>query len=148
MLYEHGSRSKHLILPTKLRINGDRALVESPAQLYIRGKLDGIEYDLVSHLRFFSRVRRTAVGWRLITFDAIYIKDSMVPVNPSEHLRIDGQKLARMRSSYCLLAYTLAASDQEVDPDLLGEDRPEAVQAFYREADATPTQCVYRPCTV
>jgi hypothetical protein len=133
--HARGIQSKHLIFPTEVRVRGDRALVESPAQLHLRGELGGVEYDLTAHIRFFSRVRRTAAGWRLVTFDAIYVKDSILPVNPSERLNVDDEKLRHARPSYRLLAYTAASRGHQIDPELLGDDHPEALRTFYRDAE-------------
>lgn len=72
VMYERGSRGKHLIFPTHVRIHGDRALIESPAQIHNRFNWDGVELDMMQYCRFFSRLRRTATGWLLASFEGIY----------------------------------------------------------------------------
>lgn len=134
-MHQRGGHSRHVILPTYLRIEGDRALAESVGQVHIRGKLDGVEYDLIAYCRFLSRVVRTAAGWRFATFEAIYDHDTIAPVNPSERLAIDAKQLATMRPAYKLLSYTLAASGYTVNPDLPGDDRPETVKPLYEAAE-------------
>jgi SnoaL-like domain len=134
-MHERGGQSRHVILPTYLRIEGDRALAESVGQVHIRGKLEGVEYDLIAYCRFVSRVVRTAAGWRFATFEAIYDHDALAPVNPSDRLAIDAHQLATMRPAYRFLAYTLAAAGYKVNPDLPGDDRPESLAPLYEAAE-------------
>jgi len=79
-LYERGGRGKHTIDPIWARINGGRGLVESAGQILIRMPIAGIECDITSWCRFYSRVRLGPRGWRLQTFDGIYVKDRLDPV--------------------------------------------------------------------
>ncbi len=134
-MHERGGHRRHVILPTYLRIEGDRALAESVGQVHIRGKLEGIGYDLIAYCRFLSRVVRTREGWRFATFEAIYDHDVIAPVNPSDRLAIDPNQLAGLRASYRFLSYTLALGGYQVDPDLPGDDRPEPLQQLYQAAD-------------
>lgn len=134
-MHERGGHSRHVILPTYLRTEGDRAVSESVGQVHIRSKLEGIEYDLIAYCRFLSRVVRTAGGWRFSTFEAIYDHDVIAPVNPSERLAIDTKKLGAMRPSYRFLAYTLASGGYQVNSELPGDDRPELVKPLYQAAD-------------
>jgi len=134
-MFNTGTLSKHLILPTLLRIEGDRALAESYGQVQIRGKLEGVEYDLVSHCRFLSRVARTRAGWRLGSFDAIYIRDNVTAVYPSERLPITADTVAKYRSSYRFISYLLGAR-YPVSQELPGDDRPDLVEKLYKEGEA------------
>src|SRR6202034_2927526 len=67
-----GSQAKHWIMPARLDINKDRALVESPAVIFDRLIFDSIEFDTFQYCRFVSRVIRTAHGWKLGSFEGIY----------------------------------------------------------------------------
>jgi hypothetical protein len=134
-MHGRGTRSRHVILPTYLRIEGDRALAESLGQIHIRGKLEGVEYDLIGYCRFLSRVMRTAGGWRLSTFEAIYDRDVIAPVNPAQRLALDAKKLEGLRPSYRFLSYTLALGGYQVNSELPGDDRPDLVQRLYQAAD-------------
>jgi hypothetical protein len=131
-MHQGGTRSKHLILPTYARINGDRALAESYGQVQIRARLEGIEYDLTSHCRFLSRVRRSGAEWRFATFEAIYIRDTITPVNPWEQLKIDAQKALKLREAYRFLSYSLSAAGYTINQDLPGDDRPDILTPFYQ----------------
>ena len=70
-----GSTAKHWIMPTKLRLNGDRGTIESPATIFARQELDGVEFDLFQYCRFFSRLMKTEEDWRLASFEGIYQRD-------------------------------------------------------------------------
>lgn len=132
---EKGRLSTHLITPTHIRINGDRALSESLMEIHNRSTLDGIEVDSIMYGRFFSRVLRTAEGWRLASFDGIYHKDVITPVNPSDKVPLDWAELRRFRPSYRIWAYMMSRRGYKVTPDELGDDRPDLLEAFYRAAE-------------
>jgi hypothetical protein len=128
------SVAKHWIFPTMLEINGDRALVESPAAIYDRLTFDGVEFDTFQYCRFFSRVRRTAAGWKLASFEGIYQRDTMRSVNPAEPLPVDWNVIKTLRPSYKFLAYTQLKRGYKVNPELIGDDRPDLLEAFYARA--------------
>ncbi len=132
---EKGRLSTHLITPTHIRVNGDRALVESLMEIHNRSTIDEVEVDTIMYGRFFSRVRRTAEGWRLASFDGIYRKDVIMPVNPAQKLPIDWAELNRFRPSYRIWAYMMSRRGYRVTHDELGDDRPDLLQAFYRAAE-------------
>jgi hypothetical protein len=133
-MFNTGTLSKHLILPTYLRINGNRALIESYGQVQIRGRLEGVEYEMISHCRFLSRVLRTPTGWLLGSFDAIYIRDVVAAVNPWEHLPIAPEAVAKYRPSYRFLSHLLG-SRYPINQELPGDDRPELTKALYSTAE-------------
>jgi len=78
---------------------------------------------------------RTEKGWRLKTFDGIYHKDTIVPVNPNEKVPIDWEELRHLRPSYRIWAYAIGLKGYEIGQDELGDDRPEQLAAFYAEAE-------------
>jgi len=84
-----GSQAKHWIMPARLEIEGVRALVESPALIFDRLTLDGIEFDTFQYCRFVSRVIETADGWKLGSFEGIYQRDQMQAVDPRNPLPVD-----------------------------------------------------------
>jgi hypothetical protein len=135
VMAERGRRSVHLITPTVLRINGDRALSESLMEIHGRNSFDGVPADTIMYGRFFSRVRRTVAGWRLVSFDGIYTKTVVTPVNPNDTVPIDWEELSGYRPSYALWAYMLTRAGYPVTDHELGDDRPDLLDAFYRAAD-------------
>jgi hypothetical protein len=130
-----GRESIHLITPTDIRVNGDRALSESHAQIHNRGVVHDVEVDMVQYCRFFSRVVRTPDGWRLASFDGIYHKDTIVPVNPGDSVAIDSAALRRLRPSYRVWAYAISLMGYEIGQEELGDDRPDLLEPFYAAAE-------------
>lgn len=125
------SAAKHWIFPTALQISGDRALVESPAAIFDRLTFDGVEFDSFQYCRFVSRLLRTAAGWKLASFEGIYQRDHLRSVNPAEPLPVDWDVIKTLRPSYKFLAYTQLRRGYKVDPELLGDDRPDLLEKFY-----------------
>jgi hypothetical protein len=134
-MLQRGRESIHLITPTDIRVNGDRALSESHAQIHNRSTIHGVEVDMVQYCRFFSRVARTREGWKLASFDGIYHKDTMVPTNPGETVPVDFAQLAHLRPSYRVWAYAISLKGYEIAQDELGDDRPDLLEPFYAQAE-------------
>lgn len=126
-----GSTAKHWIFPFAPRINGDRALSEAPATIFDRILLDGVEFDVFQYCRFFSRVVRTGAGWRLASFEGIYQRDHYMLLNPEEKLPVDWELVKTLRPSYKFLAYNQISKGYDVNPELLGDDRPDLLETFY-----------------
>lgn len=136
MAEQRGRQSRHLITPTYIRTSGNRALVDSYGEIHNRGEIDDVEVDTIQYCRFFSRVRRTEDGWRLVSFDGIYGKDQIWPVDPSQQLPFDFSQLTGLRPSYRVWAYTLSLKGYDIGQDELGDDRPDLLEPFYAAADA------------
>jgi SnoaL-like protein len=126
-----GSQAKHWIMPARLEIAGARALVESPALIFDRLVFDGIEFDTFQYCRFVSRVIKTAAGWKLGSFEGIYQRDQMQTVDPRQPLPVDWDVIATLRPSYKFIGYTQVKRGYRVNPELLGDDRPDLLEAFY-----------------
>jgi hypothetical protein len=126
-----GSQAKHWIMPARLEIKQDRGLVESPAVIFDRLTFDGIEFDTFQYCRFVSRVIRTAPGWKLGSFEGIYQRDQMQTVDPRDPLPVDWDVIKTLRPSYKFIGYTQVKRGYALNPELLGDDRPDLVQAFY-----------------
>lgn len=123
--------SKHWVFPAFLEVEGDRALVESPASIFDRRFLEGVEVDFFVYCRFHSRVERRAGVWRLMTFEVIFERDVMTTVNPAEALPVDWALMETYRPSYKFLTYVQESRGTQVNPDLLGDDRRESLLAFH-----------------
>lgn len=130
---DRGRHSKHPIWPVYARVHGDRALVESRAEIQNRSEIDGVAVDTTQYVRFCSRVQRTPAGWRLASFEGIYEKGTIAPVNPADPVPIDWAKVTAStpRTSYQLHAWAITRRGYPVGDDLLGDDRPDQVREFY-----------------
>jgi len=131
-----GSQAKHWIMPARLEIQDDRALVESPAVIFDRLTFDNIEFDTFQYCRFVSRVRRTAEGWKLASFEGIYQRDQMQTVDPRDPLPVDWDVIKTLRPSYKFIGYTQVKRGYRVNPELLGDDRPDLLEKFYAREKA------------
>lgn len=127
------SQSKHRLSPTVVTLDGDRALAETTALVELRVEVDGVLVDLVISVRLLSRVVRTAEGWKLAGLDAIYEKDTMIPVHPADRLTVSARDTACYRGSYRFLAYSAGG---HLPDDIPGDDRPALVTALYDDAGA------------
>jgi hypothetical protein len=123
--------SKHWVFPGFLQIAGDRATVESPALIFNRIAMNGTEVDTQVWCRFFSRVLRRGDTWRLMSFEVLFERDLMRPVDPTLPLPIDWNVLGTYRPSYRFLTYVQESRGTRVNPDLYGDDRPDALAAFH-----------------
>src|SRR6185312_11099714 len=56
--FEAGQRSKHHILPSRVRVSGDRAIGETNIVIYVRQKIGAVPVDMTSHARFLDRLER------------------------------------------------------------------------------------------
>ena len=135
-LMETSPHGKHWVLSGYVTINGDRATVESPASIFNRLHLNEVEVDYFVYCRFHSRVERRAGRWRLSSFDVLWERDVLRPLDPSAPVPVPAQDLARFRPSYRFLAYIQDSRGYRVRDDLPGDDRPEILIAFYADADA------------
>jgi hypothetical protein len=135
--YESGKgQGIHIISPVWARRRGDRALVESLGTILTRTEFDGVLVDVTTWVRFFSRVRSDGERWLLVTFDGIYMKDRIDPVDPAGTLTLDPERLAAGRASYRHQAYMADFHGYPRNNDLPGDDRRDLVQAFYDEAES------------
>jgi SnoaL-like domain len=131
-----GRLSRHLITPTYIQVDGDRALTDSYGEIHNRERVAEVEVDILMYCRFFSRVARTEEGWRLASFDGIYLKDQLTPVDPGAELPLDWAEVERFpRPSYRVWAYTLSLKGYEIGTEELAEDRPEQIEEFMRAAE-------------
>lgn len=128
-----GTGSVHLVGFPDIEINGDRALADTGCTINIRQETNGVLTDTVSFARHRSRIERRDGAWRLLSFYAIYQRDSLAPVIDGQDPQIDAQKLLSFRPSYMYLSYLLSLKGIEINPDLPGTDRPETVEPLIAE---------------
>ena len=123
--------SKHWVFPAFAQLQGDRATVESPAKIFNRARLDGVEIDFQVFCRFFSRAVREDGEWKLASFHVLFERDMMAPVFADDSLPVDRALLDSMRPSYKFLTYIQRSRGIVVNQDLLGDDRPDDLAAFH-----------------
>lgn len=127
---------KHWVFPAVAAVDGDRATVESPAKIFLRQELGGVEVDIHAYCRFFSRAVRTTEGWQLLTFHILFEWDELRPVRAGQVPALDEDLLARLRPSYRFLGYAQVQRGVDLDLGLLGDDRWDDLVAFHERESA------------
>lgn len=127
-----GSRSVHNISPALVRMNAERALAESVGSILVRFDYKGVEYDLTSYTRFISRLERVDSQWKLLTLEALYEKDAIVPVLPNTKC-LDFTPPDNSRESYKCLSWLLSQNGFTIDPTLPGADCPGSSETVIEE---------------
>ncbi|MFI5960343.1 nuclear transport factor 2 family protein [Cryptosporangium sp. NPDC051539] len=133
---EPGGHALHSNGPSLVRVEGDRALVETPCAILFRRVFSGVACDMTSYCRHHSRVSRIDGAWRLETFVGVYEKNMLAPVIPGTPLPLDLELLARMRASYAFQSYFRAQEGKPVRSDRPGVDRPDLVTRFRNAEEA------------
>jgi len=128
-----GIPAKHRLAPILVRLAGDRAVASLHGIIDLPVTLKGISATLSTHSRFLYRAERRENRWGLMGFDAIYMRDELIPDLPGESIAIASSEVSGFRKSYRLLSYYLHSQGYKVDSTLPGEDMPETVQGLYQE---------------
>ena len=124
----------HVLVPLRLWLEVDRALVDSYVQVNIRSSQnvgahkEEDEYELCSHTRTFSRVRRVGDDWKMMSFKPIYIRDTLQPVYFDRPLDIDWDATRQISAAKRFLGWK--ASDRRGHTQMIGYDEKEKVAAL------------------
>lgn len=125
--------AKHRLAPIRVRLNGDRAIATLAAIIDLPVTLQGVPMNLAAYARFLYRAERRQGRWGIKSFDAIFMRDELIPAIPGQSISVKPEEVKRFRPSYRMLSYYLTTQGYEVNLNLPGEDRPELVEAFFRE---------------
>ena len=131
---EMGIRILHRPSPPAVHAHGDKAVLELPVSVERRFLLKEVEADLTSYSRLLYCLERRETGWKILSLNAIYERDTLTPTVPGTMLDVDHEILAQFRPSYRFVAYDISLSGRSMTADLYGDDQPEQVQALYRSA--------------
>jgi hypothetical protein len=122
--------SQHLLAPTTALVSNNRAIAETPCQLLGFVSLDDLDVCVVGTARLVWRAVRQQKEWLIAGLRMIYIRDLLLPCNPSRTPTIPAAELETYRLSYRYLSYVLARSDHPARDDLPGIDRPDLVASL------------------
>jgi hypothetical protein len=67
-----------------VRLAGERALAETNIVILVRQKIAGVLADMTSYARFLDRLERRGGRWAIVERAAVYERDRLDPVEPSE----------------------------------------------------------------
>jgi len=116
--FEAGQRSKHQIFPSCVRIARDRALAETSIVILVRQTISGVLTDLTSYARFLDRLERRGGRWAIVERAAVYERDRLDPVEPSQGLQklFAESELSTYPEPYRYMAARLKAAGRALAP--------------------------------
>jgi SnoaL-like domain len=132
--FEAGQRSKHQIFPSLVRVAGARALAETNIVILVRQKIAGTLADLTSCARFLDRLEQGNGRWRIVERTAIYERDRLDPVEPSENFDrlFTASDLSVYPEAYRYMAARLAAAGRTLAPVVYRDGSPQTTQLYLR----------------
>ena len=116
--------------PGVIWIRNGRAIVDTACAVHTFSQLEGVDVSATSYTRLLWRVQRLERQWLIAGLRGIYIRDTLIPRNPNQVLKLDEEKLSKFRTSYRYLSYILTAAGWPAHDDLPGVDQPERVAAL------------------
>lgn len=134
-----GTLSSHSIQPADITIRGKKALALSTGSVNIRVSIDGTEYEMVSLVRFVSRLQHIQLPlhweWRLLTLDAVYDRDYIIPIQPVSARSTIISPPPEARRSYKYLDCVLSRQGFTIAKDLPGTDDENTIAILFEEND-------------
>jgi hypothetical protein len=128
-----GLPAKHRLAPILVTLSGSRAVASLSAIIDLPVKLKGVEATLSTHSRFLYRAGKRDGCWRIVGFDAVYMRDELTSAIPGHSVSIEPKEVQSYRPSYRMLSHYLNRHGFSVDSNLPGEDRPDLVAALNLE---------------
>jgi hypothetical protein len=130
--------SRHHLHRPSIKLNGDRAVAETSVVIRVRQKFKDVAVDLTSWSRFLDRVERHSGGWLIAERAAIYERDRLDPVEPSEayELLFAAGGAARFPEQYRYMAFRLAHTQGRRLAPVVYRDRGEETTELYARFSA------------
>jgi len=132
--FESGQRSKHLMLPSVVRVAGDRAAAETNVIIMVRQKIDGVLADLTSFARFLDRLERRNNRWAILERIAVYERDRLDPVEPSDAFAklFTASDLSAYPEAYRYMAARLIAAGRTLAPVVYRDGSADTARIYTR----------------
>jgi hypothetical protein len=132
--FQAGQRSKHHIFPSVVRLAGQRALAETNIVILVRQKIGGVLADMTSYARFLDRLERASGAWLMVERTAIYERDRLDPVEPSENFDrlLQTADLSTYPEAYRYMAARLVAAGRTLAPVVYRDGSPHTTQLYLR----------------
>jgi SnoaL-like domain len=132
--FQAGQRSKHHIFPSVVRLAGQRALAETNIVILVRQKIGGVLADMTSYARFLDRLERASGAWLMVERTAIYERDRLDPVEPSENFErlFKASDLSVYPEAYRYMAARLIAAGRALAPVIYRDGSPHTAQLYLR----------------
>ncbi len=135
--FGRGTEAKHQLWPARVVVNGERATAETNVAILVRQTIEGVRVDLTSNGRFLDRLERRNGAWRIVERAALYEKDRLDPVEPSEKFDAMMAKsdAAKYPAPYRYMAYRVNASGRALAEPVHYDGRAETEALKTRYAD-------------
>src|SRR5713101_1728791 len=132
--FDAGQRSKHHIFPSIVRVAGERALGETNIVITVRQKIGGVLADMTSYARFLDRLERRSGRWAILERTAVYERDRLDPVEPSEAFDklFTESDFSIYPEAYRYMAARLAAAGRALAPVVYRDGSPHTEQLYVR----------------
>lgn len=130
-----GQRSTHVMQPSIIELQGDRAIAITPVSILGRAAVrKGVELDMTSYAQFFDFLERRAGEWRILRRVCIYQKDRIDSVLPSLKFWLMSwfMPTAKFDPAYRNLAMVLSRAGYTIEPGQV-VDNTEGSRALYEE---------------
>jgi hypothetical protein len=130
--FDAGQRSKHHIFPSVVRVAGVRAFAETNIVILVRQKINGVLADMTSYARFLDRLERRDGRWVILERAAIYERDRLDPVEPSEAFDklFKASDLSVYPEAYRYMAARLTAVGRALAPVVYRDGSPHTEQLY------------------
>ena len=117
-----------------MRVAGERALAETNIVILVRQKIGGVLADMTSYARFLDRLERRSGRWVILERAAIYERDRLDPVEPSEAFDqlFKATDLSIYPEQYRYMAARLVAAGRTLAPVVYRDGSPETAQLYAR----------------
>lgn len=125
--------SFHQIGPSVVSLRGNRAIGDTGCAVHGMLTLHEADVAVISHTRLLTHAHKKRDKWLLVGVKVMYVRDLLVPRNPTQVPQIGNELLSGFRDSYRFLSYVLAQSGHVPRADLPGIDLPETVTALRAE---------------
>jgi hypothetical protein len=132
--FNAGQRSKHHILPSLVRVAGERALAETNVVILVRQTIGDVLTDMTSYARFLDRLEKTSGRWAIVERAAIYERDRLDAVEPSEAFDrlFAATDLSIYPEPYRYMAARLTAAGRALAPVIYSDGSPDTAQLYAR----------------
>jgi hypothetical protein len=132
--FDAGQRSKHQIFPSTVRVAGGRALAETNVVILVRQGIGGVLVDMTSHARFLDRLERREGRWAIVERAAVYERDRLDPVEPSEEFDklFAASDLSIYPQPYRYMAARLVAAGRRLAPVVHYDGAAQTTQLYAR----------------
>lgn len=129
---EGGADSNHVIKPSIIEVQGDRAIAITPVSINARAGRSGMEIDVISKAYFYDFLEYKSQEWRVSKRIAVYQNDRMDSVGPSMSfpLLYSALNVDQYEPAYKHLAAALSLQDFAMQPGQI-IDKTDESRALY-----------------